>query len=416
MRITYLTWGETPRSYGVFGSQVIGQVKATRNFSSEVNIELVSGVPIIHSGFVREKWEYFKQISNIENILGEIPFTRLSIWASQNFIYPSRKTLILFHNALTYLSLLRHLSRRRPDIVHCRGYHAAYAAVNLRKRFQLSYKIIFDARGLWPEEMLLKKDAPPTSKDHFFFKKLEKKLLSDVDAVVAVSDTMAEYFSSIAPRDSLITTVYLSASKGLNTILAQDFGGESKVTTLGYVGALSLDTWHSPSDLLSLYKKFRSEVDKPRLLIVTTSNHEAIRSYFKGIPTSEVDIVSAYSTEEVSKYLTQMDFGALPYLVPKNKNQEVLAKTVLAVKTAEYLMNGIPVLCNKFCGGAAYLISKDQLGIAYDPHTLREIARENLGLYNRRTSSNRIRNCAYKLMSYDSNAARLHDLYRHVCL
>jgi hypothetical protein len=81
MKITYLTWGETPRSYGVFGSQVIGQIKATRNFSSEVNIELVSGVPIIHSGFVREKWGYFKQISNIENI-----FARLYYEINQTFL------------------------------------------------------------------------------------------------------------------------------------------------------------------------------------------------------------------------------------------------------------------------------------------------------------------------------------------
>ena len=415
MKVTYLTWGETPRSYGVFGSQVIGQVRATRNFFPDVSIDLVSGVPIIHSGFIREKWRYARQISTIVKNLGGIPFTRVLILASQNFVYPSKNTFYLFHNIFTYFGLYRYLKKSKPNIVHCRGYHATVAALNLKERLQLSYKVIFDARGLWPEETLLKKGTLSAENDYQYFKDLERRLLENSDAIIAVSDTMAEYFAHLAPEGKLIASVYLSANPGLN--VRQFQGLEKDVsTTLGYVGALSEGTWHSPRDLLCLYQKFRQEVPNPKLLIVTTSDHDKIRECFNEVPPSEIEIVAAYSAEEVSQLLGKMNFGALPYLVPKSNHQKILAKSILAVKTAEYVMHGLPILCNQTCGGASYLISQNQLGITYNPNTLSEISRANLGLYMKDGITAQVQQRAKGLLSYESNAERLYSLYSQLCL
>jgi hypothetical protein len=155
MKIIYLTWGETPRSYGVFGSQVINQLVSNYKSNKDSQFHLVSAVPLIHSGFVREKINYIDEIKKIKRSLGNISFSWIPIYATQNFINSNRFTFKLMHG-LSHLHLLRKMKEIKPDIVHCRSYHAAWAAITIRDKYKLNYKVIFDGRDLWPEEMALK--------------------------------------------------------------------------------------------------------------------------------------------------------------------------------------------------------------------------------------------------------------------
>jgi hypothetical protein len=59
MKVVYLTWVETHRSYGVFGSQVIGQFVETQKLSPNDEFHFISAVPIIHSGLLRENGDIF---------------------------------------------------------------------------------------------------------------------------------------------------------------------------------------------------------------------------------------------------------------------------------------------------------------------------------------------------------------------
>src|SRR5690606_20724497 len=97
MKVVYLTWGETPRSYGVFGSQVIGQFVETQKCTQDDDFHFVSGVPIIHSGLIREKWNYRKEIDNIKLRLGKIPFIKIPIFVPQNFVNSSKRSFGLMH-------------------------------------------------------------------------------------------------------------------------------------------------------------------------------------------------------------------------------------------------------------------------------------------------------------------------------
>ena len=44
MKVIYLTWGETPRSYGVFGSQVIRQFVETSKLLPEHKFYMICGL------------------------------------------------------------------------------------------------------------------------------------------------------------------------------------------------------------------------------------------------------------------------------------------------------------------------------------------------------------------------------------
>lgn len=405
MNIVYLTWGETPRSYGIFGSQVIGQFVETKKINPILNCKFISAVPIIHSGLVREKFSYKVEIEKIRELLGDIDFVRIPIYATQNFINSSRNTFKLMHlNA--HARLAKHLVAAKTDVVHCRSYHATYAALNVRNKYKLNYKVIFDARGLWPEEIALKKNLHENSKDYKFFKTLEKWLLDNSDAVVSVSDTMKAHYETIT--NTTIKNIYLSASTEL---FKPNHLKSKKYKTLIYVGALSDDTWHKIEGLSKLYAKFRLAWPETKLIIVSTSNHNKIRETFSQYTESEVQITSTKTAIELSNYLSLADFACLPYFSPSSSLEKIVSNSVLAVKTVEYLSAGLPVLCNMHCGGAAKLIELNNLGISYNPDTLEELSQHKLAECLDSKVALRAIDAAARLFSYNSNADKYSHLY-----
>ena len=76
--------------------------------------------------------------------------------------------------------------------------------------------------------------------------------------------------------------------------------------------------------------------------------------------------------------MNQADIGIMSYFVPISEREKLLSKMVLAVKTVEYLAAGLPIIVNKYCGGAAYLIEKNKVGIAYDPKHLSELTEQSI--------------------------------------
>ena len=409
MKIAYLTWGETPRSYGVFGSQVLGQFIETKKEMPNDEFYFISAVPIIHSGLVREKLAYSKELKKIRKKLGIIKFLWIPIYTTQNFVNSNKLTFKLMH-IIAHWYLKNHLKNIKPDIVHCRSYHAAWAALKVKEKYEFDYKIVFDGRGLWPEEIALKQNFSQDGKDYLFLKSIEKELLQKSDVCVAVSDTMMKHYEQLSARK--IECIYLSASTDKLAPTTFTEKQKDEIISFCYVGALSEDTWHQPAQLLSLYHHVRSIVQKTRLIIVTTSNHDAIQEYFREIPENEITLTSIKSVEELKSILEKADFGILSYFVPSTIREELLGSMVLAVKTAEYLAAGLPVLVNDACGGAAHIVNKNQLGIAYNPSTFSELTQESIQIFLSK-DKNQISNTAKSLFDYQNNAMKYAEIYRN---
>jgi glycosyltransferase involved in cell wall biosynthesis len=410
MKIIYLTWGETPRSHGVYGSQVITQLGYTKNAIPDSQFLLVSGLPVIFSGLLREKFGYLEELRKIHHELGNINHKIIPIWAPQNFFYSREKEFNLFHLVSDW-----HLSKVAidflPDIIHCRSYHAAYAAIKAREYSGLKYKIIFDPRGIWPEESVLKGRTSYEDVNYTNAKKIEQYLRDNTDITVAVSDTMQKHYEAMEFEKCF--TIYLSApvepTIPLQTSTATDI--RDRKTTLCYVGALSSDTWHKPSVLFDLYRSYRKCVSNPHLLIVTQSNHKSILNQCDDIPHSEIELVSTYTSQELANCFQRSNFGALPYLIPATKCESLVAETVIGSKTAEYLTAGLPILVNKYCGGAREIIDKIGVGIVYDPETFIEISKENLEKLNNPSMSKIAIEFGIENFSYEKNAERYSNLY-----
>ena len=372
MKIIYLTWGETPRSYGVFGSQVITQFVATRNAIPQAQFLFASGLPIVHSGMTREKLGYFAECRKIRENLGDIPFRLLPIYAPQNLVNSSSTSFKWLHG-LAHWHLKRLVKRFNPDVIHCRSYHAAWAALSVRRRFKMDYRIIFDGRGLYPEEVALKKFFAEDGADYLYLKNIERELLAECDMSIAVSKPMEMHYRQLGAKDC--RTIYLSANA--DRLKPQSLIERvSETVNFCYVGALSEDTWHKTSELLRLFRRIRELIPNAFLTIVTTSDHDAVRSFFDGFSEKEVRIVQTRTLEQLKVFLEQSDFGLMSYFEPKTSREIMLANMVLAVKTAEYLCNGLPVIVNRFCGGAAAVVGDYDLGLVYDPSNLGTLTAE----------------------------------------
>ncbi len=406
MKVCYLTWGETPRSYGVFCSQVIEQFVATQKKMSEHSFYFISAVPIIHSGFFREKIKYRGEIKKIKQKLGNIKFISIPIFASQNFVNSSKSTFNFMHYG-THIILRNIFKGLQPDIVHCRSYHAAWAALKVKEKYNFKYKIIFDPRGLWPEEISLKKGFNENSPDYRFLKSIENQLLCGCDLVISVSDTMLQYLKKMNVKN--LECIYLSADT--KKLRNENDNKDNEYINVGYVGVLSETTWHKPKDLLELYIKIRENVKNTRLFIVTTSSHTDIKKIFSEIPVEELVLISTKSIDELKIVLNKLDFGLMSYFKPENKKDILLAKMVLGVKIAEYLSAGLPIIVNKMCGGASNIIDYFNIGISYDPNSFKEINKENILKFvndNKHFERNAI---AEKLFDYNNNATKYKLVY-----
>jgi glycosyltransferase involved in cell wall biosynthesis len=407
VKVVYLTWGETPRSYGVFGSQVIGQYRQTAKILPDSEFHFVSAVPIIHSGLLREGWDYISELRAIKANLAPIQFHWIPIWASQNFVNSSRMSFRLVHGP-AHVKLFNLLRSIQADIVHCRSYHAAWAALAVRTKYGLDYKIIFDGRGLWPEEVSLKKGWLQNSKNYSFLKSIELQLLKQCDYSVSVSENMHEHYRSLGASND--HTVYLSTDVNQLKVNLDQRCADDKVRFC-YVGALSDHTWHRPRALVDLYHALKLLYPESHLTIVTSSSHEDLKTEFSEFRDKEISFIQTFSRSHLKDVLSRQDFGLMAYFLPDTEEELLLANVVLAVKTAEYLIAGLPMICNKFCGGAAGLINNNNLGVTYNPKNFLGLQKEKIDSYLNDIARRRCQEYAAENFSYETNAQKYADMY-----
>lgn len=407
MKICYLTWGETPRSYGVFGSQVIGQFIETSKLMPKSKFYFISGIPLIHSGHFREKNKYSNEIKKIKKKLDNVSFLKTPIFTSQNFVNSSKYTFNLMH-FFAHFFLAKKIKKIRPDVLHCRSYHATWAAIKVKIKYGFKYEIIFDARGIWPEEVAHKKGYNKENENYKFLKNIELFIINNVDSIVAVSDTMRKHFLGLGANN--VHTIYLSTpvSKLSPNLLKKSKGD---VITFCYVGALSNNTWHRIDDLLKLFLHLNKTIENANFVIVTTSNHKEIKKSFIDFPIEKLKITSTKNIQELQIVLRDVDYGVMSYFNPSTDKELLLSNMVMAVKTAEYIGAGLPMIVNKFCGGAAAVINNNNLGISYNPNTFDELTKEKIiSVLKEKTNIERSR-FAEEFFDYKSNAFKYRDLY-----
>jgi len=414
MKIMFLSWGEVPRLSSVYGGQLVNVVKNVGQHESVEDSYLVAGMPLIHSGLVREKWRYGKELSSIRNLLGSGNFFRRKLIVPPVGIYPTEAQIGMFKLGQTK-SMIKWLRKRKPDILHCRSYLATYMAHEWRNASGLDFKILFDTRSYMPDEAIQRECWAEGSPDHQFWRKTEARLLRDSDAVNVVSEPMRTRFIGMGADPSRVHLIHLNV----------EAPEEEKVQGLGivrdgngplfcYCGYLDYAGWHHPNNVWQLLDRLATLRNDARFLIITKSSHTMLAADLrnKGLDYLREKIVftSAVSPSECVRIMQGCDAGLLSYYTPKSELEFEMARGVFATKTAEYLFAGIPVLVNKICGGAAEFVEEHNVGVSYDsPESLNDsdISR----LLGHKSNGNRLQALAKEKFDIEHNSRRLCSIY-----
>jgi len=157
IRILYITWGEVIVRNGIFRNQVVEQLKLTKRSSETFEVHLLSGMPLVNMKLLRKPMDFLKDVEAFrKKLTGEgIRFSVRMIPAVSAWFY-AKKWQFPFYQLFNMGFLKRYVVKYNIEIIHCRSYQATYFALLVRDKYRLSYKVIFDTRGLFPEEGLIK--------------------------------------------------------------------------------------------------------------------------------------------------------------------------------------------------------------------------------------------------------------------
>ena len=137
-----------------------------------------------------------------------------------------------------------------------------------------------------------------------------------------------------------------------------------------------------------------------------------MRQVFEGPLLVDVEFTSTKSLEELRRELSDVDFGLMSYFKPESELQITLAKMVMAVKTAEYLAAGLPLIVNNACGGAAATVDNYDLGISYNPNSFEQLTRGRIERLLSVKHKKRISETAAGLFDYKKHAHQYLEIYR----
>jgi glycosyltransferase involved in cell wall biosynthesis len=418
--VLYLTWCENIVDYGIFESQVFRKLEYLSK-SSAYKFFVLSGIPV-GKKFLSDSTSYQQKLYNIKqrfsslgilfshrNIIKISPHFHAPWWAVWSLHFPH----ILFFK--------RYIERHQIDLVHCRSYHSALLALLTRAVFHMKYKVLFDTRGLVAEEGVLIGAYAEGSLSYRFWRFIEKHLLDASDAVVNVSDNFTEHVKQISCNSNMHTiftgvdTSVFASDLEKRDRVGRQLGIAENVKVLAYSGSLGEKGWHSPVLLAEVYSAFKSCFADTRLLIISTSDPQIIAAGLEKHGLSEHDymIVAGKTLDDVSHFLQRGDYAVFSYREIHGRIEEAISRTVIAIKTGEYLACGLPLIVNKYAGAAANLVEKNGVGVVFNPGSAESII-DGVACIEREYAAVALkcREVALEYFDYEKNSQKYVGIYR----
>lgn len=227
-------------------------------------------------------------------------------------------------------------------------------------------KMIYEARGAALEENIFVKKGKQTVKSRFtsyWLGVCEKRLISNSDAVICVSNALKDYFIK---KYSIINEEKFKVFPGaadnslffydsnIREIYRKKLGIAPDETVIIYSGKLSMK-WEIPDIVFSILAKMSRQESKIKFLILTPDHEIANEQISKnGIETQS--IVMESGLKEVNNYLNASDIGLL-------LRENILMNNVASpTKFSEYILAGLPVLISEGILDFSQIVSKTNFG------------------------------------------------------
>ena len=275
------------------------------------------------------------------------------------------------------LALLRRAAVRLQrrfgfGLTHCRSYIPAAVGLHLKRAYGVP--LLFDMRGFWPEEKTEGKSwnlANPLFRLAYrYFKRLERRLLEDSDAIVSLTE---------ASKRELLRRPELRGEAGRITVIpcCVDFAhfgladapkrGSARAAlgiapdtpVLAYLGSLGGN--YLLGEMLDFFAAYRSRKAGARFLFVTQGDPAPIRAAARarGIADDAL-VIRAAGRDEVPGLLAAADLGVA------FKQPSFSALGCSPTKMGEMLAVGLPFVANAGVGDVAEMLESTGTGVAIE--------------------------------------------------
>lgn len=248
-------------------------------------------------------------------------------------------------------------------LFHCRSYPPAYAAILFKGIFSRT-RVIFDPRSDFPEENVTAGNWVSDDKVFAFWKRSERRILEEADAVACIAPSFVRSYKSITPRvheflvpNNVDTRIFRRNIEVRDAVRRKLNISESEIL-ICYLGSLDTVGWNRISTYLDAIKYFRAcGANFHFLFIVPKQSKAALDAALAGSDIAASVTTMSVLDEDVPKYLWASDYGI--QLHPK-----LTIRT--GTKIGEYLAAGLPIIVNRNAIGAIELIDKWLVGVIID--------------------------------------------------
>jgi glycosyltransferase involved in cell wall biosynthesis len=306
------------------------------------------------------------------------------------------------------------------DMMHCRSYVAAEAAMRLSLRTGVPF--LFDMRGFWVDERvdsgLWNLKNPLYKYFYKIYKQKEKKYFSCSRHIISLTEKgKEELIKNYKVPDEKISVIpccadlnhfdYRKFSVFNKQSVKSKLGISENTKVLSYLG--SLGGWYMTEEMLDFFAILQKEISDAVFLFITHDDEESIisKAILKGIDRKAIKVQPA-SRHEVPMYLSISDWSI--FFIKNMYSKRASSPT----KQGEIMAMGIPIICNDI-GDTGKIINDTHSGVVmtdFNEQGYEEIVNSLKGLLL--ISKEHIRESAHKYYDLQSGVATYNKVYKKI--
>jgi len=295
------------------------------------------------------------------------PYLRME--AGNSFSSPLRALCFLYDYVRFFFMTGWLITSRKCRIIHARSYVPALIGLFYQLVFRI--RLIFDPRGILPEELMLARKWKRRDLRYRFWKFAEKILLRRADTIIALSRPFKRHLRQIASRNNIFITPCcidpecFSYDETRRQAMRTSLGLGESFTIVYSIGCFV--PYQALERAIELFNILREEQPDARLLILTPEA-TAMQNYAKrrGLHMTGISLMHA-PFSKMPDYLMACDAGLLV------RHPSIVSRVASPVKFAEYLSCGLPVLAFTGIGDTEFIIKRFSVGECVEPDDREDI-------------------------------------------
>ncbi len=263
---------------------------------------------------------------------------------------------------MLYLIFYTFKISEKADIIHVRSYPPMLAALVLK--LIKGNKIIFDPRGLWPEEMSYSVNRPFIT---YVFKLLEKLFCKFSNRIVLVSNSFEAVFIERYPfyknKFCVIPTFSLPLiSDNSSNVLDLKNNIFNNNDSILFVYSGSFESWQKIEIVVEYFQFMEMNLESSRFLFLTKAKNQ-FENYLKDKLSDNKYFIYSANQMNISSYLSQCDYGVI------FRDNHIINKVSAPIKIKDYLTSNLRVLLSDNIGDSSVLINLNQLGFVFSDYS-----------------------------------------------